>query len=132
MKCFDWYFQMKDLGLRFGSYQDFSFMQKYFSPSTESLIFSRALHFGEHLPHKIRLFLELLLDSLLTNDYPFSDKVKRKILAIMDDTGKLQYLECAFLAKKVFVKFQLNGEFGAVTQARLGNLEFFLRNIFET
>lgn len=72
----------------------------------------------------------MLLDSLFTNDAPFSDKVQRELRELMDDSGQLRYLQYAFLAKKVLVKFQRQGNFGEVSKARLDNLEFFFRGMF--
>ena len=105
-------------------------MQKYFRPEAQSRILPRVLRFGESLSHKIRLYLELLLDSLFTSDAHFSDKVQRELHELMDDSGQLRYLEYAFLAKKVLVKFQRNGDFGPVPAARLDNLEFFFKGVF--
>ena len=105
-------------------YWDFSFMRDH------ARVLSRALRFAENLSHKFRLYLELLLDSLFTNDSRFSDKVQRELRELMDDSDQRRYLEYAFLAKTVLVKFQRDGDFGPVSAARLGNLEFFCKGMF--
>lgn len=106
-------------------------MQKYFKANAQFKILAKTLHFSKYLSDKIKLYLELLLDSLFTNEKAFSQKVQRELQELMDDKNQVHYLQYAFLTKKVLVKIQGGGFFAKASPERLANFEFFFRGIFE-
>lgn len=112
-------------------YYQFVQMTRYFSSPTQASVLDWLTKSAKHLSDKIKLYLDLLLDSLFERRSKLTLRIMRELQELIDDPNQRVYLQYAFLAKKVVVKFERKGLYPKVNGQQLDNFAFFFRKIFE-
>jgi hypothetical protein len=89
------------------------------------------MKYGKYMSDKIKLYLDLLLDSLFVNKYSLSNKIMKELHELMEDENQRIYIQYSFLAKKAYMKFEQKGPLKRVVRQQLENFAFLFRRIFE-
>ena len=106
-------------------------MNSYLNSSTQSTILAKITKYSKYMSDKIKLYLDLVLDSLFTKESGFSVKIMKEMHELMEDENQRVYIQYSFLVKKAFMKFEQKGPLRKVPKEQLENFAFFFRRIFE-
>ena len=106
-------------------------MNSYLNSSTQSTVLVKTIKYSRYMSDKIKLYLDLVLDSLFLQKASFSNKIMKELHELMEDENQRVYIQYSFLAKKAFMKFEHKGPLKKVSNEQLQNFSFLFRRIFE-
>lgn len=122
---------MENRTVRFVDYYRFVQMNSYLNSSTQASVLVKTMKYSKYMSDKIRLYLDLLMDSLFLKKVSFSNKIMKELHELMEDENQRVYIQYSFLVKKAFMKFEQKGPLKKVSSEQLENFSFFFRRIFE-
>lgn len=106
-------------------------MNSYLNSSTQSSVLVKTMKYSRYMSDKIKLYLDLVLDSLFLKKMSFSNKIMKELHELMEDENQRVYIQYSFLAKKAYMKFEQKGPLKKVSNEQLQNFAFLFRRIFE-
>ena len=128
---FDKFLSLKERKVRFVDYYRFVQMNSYLNSSTQSSILIKTMKYSKYMSEKIKLYIDMLLDSIFTKDISLSTRIMKELHELMEDENQRVYIQYSFLAKKAYMKFEQKGPMKKVSKEKLENFAFLFRRIFE-
>ena len=128
---FDKYLSLEGRKVKFVDYYRFVQMNSYLNSTTQSSVLIKTMKYSKYMSEKIKLYLDLLLDTIFTKHASLSTRIMKELHELMEDENQRVYIQYSFLTKKAYMKFEQKGPLKKVSKEQLENFAFLFRRIFE-
>ena len=112
-------------------YNIFGHMRRHIENPTQSTILTKFFKKRKHIEDHRQLLVVMVLDTMFTSPKSFTPEIMRRIHELMQEPSHRIFMQNAFLARKVFNKYENQGGLERMSSGQVKNFAFFLRRIFE-
>ena len=119
------------MSTHFMEYNIFGHMRRHIENPTQSTILTKFFKKRKHIEDRHQLFVVMVLDTMFSSPKSFTPEIMRRIHELMQEPSHRIFMQNAFLARKVFNKYENQGGLERMSSGQVKNFAFFLRRIFE-